>query len=147
MPGDNRVHLLHISLVRDLDMQHRHDALVILDRMIDLVKADFRTHRFRRNHENEVICGLNPRADFPPPILGIFNVLPIDPGVLALRFERIKKLLDEGFVRSRIGDKDVGHCATHSHWNQLSSHGGSIACDRASSKVNLQAHQFRMSKP
>ena len=63
----------------------------------------------RRHDEDKMIGSADAALNLLPPVLSVFDVVPIDPGIEALRFERHKQALDKGFVLARIGDENIGH--------------------------------------
>jgi hypothetical protein len=85
------------------------DALVEIHRSLQLLAADGRRQRVRREHEDDDLGGLDPRPYVRPPVRGAAaDVLDVEPDLLAALRERSRQpLLDEVAVLARVREKHV----------------------------------------
>ena len=86
VPGCERIG--HRRPGRGCTPQHRHEPFVLLDRVRQLPRADVGGERVRRDHEEEVVRGLDAPVDLEQPLGGDRDVLPIRPDVFVVRGER-----------------------------------------------------------
>jgi hypothetical protein len=72
-----------------------HEALVLLERVAELPRANLGGERIGADHEEEVVRGLDALEDLLQPFRGREDVLPVDPDVLPALGERGIEPLDE----------------------------------------------------
>ena len=85
----------------------RDDPLPGPDCMTELLLADVGDDRVRADDEDERLCSLDSRIDLAPPVRRRRDVLPIDPGVLAVLAEGRGQATDERDVMPRVRNEEV----------------------------------------
>src|SRR5258707_7074110 len=106
--ADRRGH----RLVLDRVEQDGHQALIVLDRMSDLLGANLGGNRMDGDDEHKRVGRLDRRVDLALPLRRERDALPIDPD-RAIRYpQRIVEASDENGVPAGIGDEEIAHDAT-----------------------------------
>ena len=94
-------------LVGNAAKRERDDALVQLDRMVDLLLAERRGDRVGADHEDESVAPLDRPAQRRREHLRVADSLDVDPDVLAALPQALDEPVDQLGVAARVGDEDV----------------------------------------